>query len=50
MAHREQRSNREKKKPKQNKDKKHAQPQASVFSQPKSKAPAQQPQANKPTS
>lgn len=50
MAHREQRSNREKKKPKQNKDKKHAQPQASVFSQAKPKAPAPiQPQTNKPS-
>ena len=31
MAHREQRSNREKKKPKQDKDKKAAQPSASLF-------------------
>lgn len=48
MAHREQRSNREKKKPKQNKDKKNAQQPASVFSQTKPKAPVQaQPQSNK---
>ena len=49
MAHKEQRNNREKKKPKQDKNKKAQQAAAPIFSQPKAKPGVQTPpQTNKP--